>query len=566
MAVGISALCLLLVDVRPAVALGPVDGSFGGNGSAMVPSTGTQTPEQGRVLVDAAGRIVQVTRTALPPPSPGAGQGPTVVRYLDDGTRDPAFGNQGVAVPAVPGAEAGAVDAALLPDDRVLVLATTSGPVGGATVLVRYRADGALDPTWGSGGVSTVPASVGVTSLALRSDGRVVVGGATSTGSGTRAALVWFTPDGVPDPGFGPSGVDAGPSDGSWAWITDLAADADGSVVAVGSSAQSPARFVAGRIAPDGAFGPVFAGSDAMWLISQSNSGLQVAIAADGKVVATGNVPVPPPDPSVTIERSALVRFERDGTRDPTFFTLDLAGAVLGTPECCFFASQGLVLGADGSAVSTGWIESLVIGAGVFWGGETTRVGPGGHVVGSSVSRLVDDYYETTADVALDGQGRVLVAGSAHGSGRGMLPLGQDVVFVSRLGAAVPPVVPPAPVVTATAAGTSATLTLAPRSSTGPAITGYRISAPDGRTIVVAGDAKTATIDGLPAGKTSMLTVRAVDVNGVGPRATVQVTVAAAPTTPAPTTAEPVPMTSSTAVPVAASAARAVDAMPALAG
>ncbi|MFC6663578.1 delta-60 repeat domain-containing protein [Deinococcus multiflagellatus] len=119
-----------------------------------------------------------------------------LVRYNTDGSLDPTFGSGGKVITAVgPTNSTDDIRALQVQSDGKLVIAGRTTNVGGTTtndiVLVRYNADGTLDPTFGSGGkvITSVGGSTDsmdyANALQVQPDGKLVVAGHTAiTGSG----------------------------------------------------------------------------------------------------------------------------------------------------------------------------------------------------------------------------------------------------------------------------------------------------------------------------------------------------------------------------------------------
>jgi uncharacterized delta-60 repeat protein len=109
----------------------------------------------------------------------------TVVRYNTDGTLDPTFGGgTGTAISTF--GDRGAVASALVQQvDGKLVAAGESTSGGQARfALVRYNADGTLDPTFGAGtGIVTtlVRGYTHANALVLQPDGKIVAAGYSDT-------------------------------------------------------------------------------------------------------------------------------------------------------------------------------------------------------------------------------------------------------------------------------------------------------------------------------------------------------------------------------------------------
>src|SRR5262249_55921712 len=105
--------------------------------------------------------------------------------------------------------------------------------------VTRHNADGTVDWTFGQLGFTTVPFPRGgaqATSVALQSDGKLVVAGVFVAPGATRPdfALARLNPDGTPDSSFGTNGLvitDFGAPE----WASSVVVQADGSILAAGS-------------------------------------------------------------------------------------------------------------------------------------------------------------------------------------------------------------------------------------------------------------------------------------------------------------------------------------------
>jgi uncharacterized delta-60 repeat protein len=273
---------------------GKLDPSFGTKGKAMI---GFPAQSAGNVGVKyevpfqfTAGRIEMAA--ALGGKLVVAGS-TKVTRLLRSGKIDRGFGQGGsVAIPSLPGMSFVFASAAVDSLGRVVVAgsarplptSTTLDPLRSSAVVMRFNADGSLDPSFDGDGVlisdlgsepPTVPtgkyagASVGVRSIAVDSQDRLILtGGAVvkaSTcgpdGALSAAYVARLTQAGALDPEFG---------DGGLRQITDLASlgqaafTPSGSLVAVGAGNQrcgeeggGPAVVLTG-FGPGGAFDPSF--------------------------------------------------------------------------------------------------------------------------------------------------------------------------------------------------------------------------------------------------------------------------------------------------------------------
>jgi len=172
-----------------------------------------------------------------------------LARYGSNGSLDPSFGAGGKVITSFGGIDqASAVT--LQPDGKIVVAGQTDTGISIDFALARYMPDGSLDGAFGSGGRVTTNFTgssddVG-SAVALQSDGKIVVGGA----SNGNFALARYTPGGTLDTAFGTAGTVTTNLGGEDA-LHALALQPDGAIVAVGESAD---RFALARYQ---AFGPL---------------------------------------------------------------------------------------------------------------------------------------------------------------------------------------------------------------------------------------------------------------------------------------------------------------------
>lgn len=202
----------------------------------------------GRVISDIPGQFARANAMALQPDGKAVLAGfvfhsansydTLLVRYNSDGSLDSAFGTAGSAIldiRAIDHLEA----VALQPDGRIVAAGTTIGS-GGAPwnhLVVRYDANGTLDPSFGMGGiVAGAPSSLRYSyALALQQNGKIIVGGLAVDG-GVYFGLARHLADGTLDPEFGEDGTVV--TDFSFdrgAWVLGLDLQKDGRIIAAGT-------------------------------------------------------------------------------------------------------------------------------------------------------------------------------------------------------------------------------------------------------------------------------------------------------------------------------------------
>ena len=141
---GFILVCLVAVLAPLAVAAdqGDVDTSFGTNGYVLTDVVGGSVGNS-QIVVDGSGRlVVGGFNTSVNPFSS------YVVRYLADGSLDTSFGTNGITAPIE---DFRTEDVALDSSGRILVAGQRDAKFG----LARYTTDGVLDTSFGVNGVVT---------------------------------------------------------------------------------------------------------------------------------------------------------------------------------------------------------------------------------------------------------------------------------------------------------------------------------------------------------------------------------------------------------------------------
>lgn len=239
--------------------------------------------------------------------------------WAADGDLDPGFGTGGKVTTPFPG---GAFGAAVAVDQvgRIVVAGAAAGASStGEIALARYDAGGDLDPTFGDGGRVTTPIAGGngdeARSVAIQENGRIVVAG---TDSMRRFAIVRYRADGRLDPSFGGDGrvtTDFAPGD-DVAW--DVAIQTDGKIVAVGGAGFGQQGFRLARYRRDGALDPTFGADGKVVTRYHGANARAVALQRNGRIVVAG----------YNSRGLALARYRPNGRLDRSFAGDGTVGAV----------------------------------------------------------------------------------------------------------------------------------------------------------------------------------------------------------------------------------------------
>lgn len=223
-----------------------------------------------------------------------------IFRFDRSGHLDPGFGGAGEATqPLHPGRSA-PVAVAVQPDGKVVV-ATEGGKVEGGQELrvARYLADGALDPGFGSGGVSTLnlPTQTRPADVLLGPSGTITVGspyccvgGTTLFGEGF--SLVRLLGDGQPDPGLAGAGAVRFPTPGAEGLVESMALAPDGDVFVLFEERTETVSTVdnLAKVMPDGSLAGNFGQGGRLRTYLRVGSVEPKAIAVDGqgRIVGAG--------------------------------------------------------------------------------------------------------------------------------------------------------------------------------------------------------------------------------------------------------------------------------------
>ncbi len=195
---------------------GTLDTSFGIGGKVVIPFDlvpgGTDNAHA--VAVQRDGKIVVVGGAE----TLGLDIDFAVLRLEPDGDLDPTFSGDGKSI--IPFNLSGsftdsATAVAIQPDGAIVIVGPVDGKKGNIDFgIVRLEADGDLDPTFGSGGMTTFDFNLGGVkndtprTVALQDDGKILVAGGVDGSVGNDDfGVLRLTSGGDPDPSFGLNGI-----------------------------------------------------------------------------------------------------------------------------------------------------------------------------------------------------------------------------------------------------------------------------------------------------------------------------------------------------------------------
>jgi uncharacterized delta-60 repeat protein len=339
-----------------------------------------------------------------------------LLRYLPNGARDTTFGHGGFA--AFPAGVGGDFEPklAMQSDDKIVAATDGTAPSGAsAFAVIRFTANGALDASFGSGGVATSTFGAigvqGAQDVLVQGDGKILAGGegVSNTVEGEfDGGLVRFNPDGSVDQGFGTGGQVLVRNDP----FTALGLDASGDIFTL---SVQPGATSAGRLEFSPAGHPDTSVTPAA-ITASSRGSLAAFLPSGGFVISgeafpdgfkDGDLQVSRYNPSDSLA-SATAPFDWGKAIDPRS---DGAGA--------------LALQANGQAL---------VSEGGFQGGQKVARYNGdasfdaGFGIGGVASTQVQDN-DSAAVLLTQADGKILAIGSAQNTTTGVV----DVLLVRYL-------------------------------------------------------------------------------------------------------------------------------------
>lgn len=318
----LAGLLALLMPPSVAMAAGPgnLDPNFGNGGKTVVDFSGSFGFDAGNgVAIQKDGRIVVAGDIFK------NNHSFALARFTADGKLDKSFAGGTITLDFGVDSFDAAAAVAIQKDGKIVVAGfSAANNLDGDFALARYDTNGTLDRSFSADGKVTTDlgANDRATALLIQPDGKILVAGGVDTifdNFPEMFALARYNADGTLDKTFSGDGklvTDLGNGiDGASA----LALQADGKIVAAGSSAANVTSidFAVARFLPNGTFDKGFSGDGKTFVNFGSNNSDQafgLALQPDGGIVVAG-VSV---DPRYAF-LFALTRLTPDGRLDSRF-------------------------------------------------------------------------------------------------------------------------------------------------------------------------------------------------------------------------------------------------------
>lgn len=297
---------------------GTLDASFGSNGHVF-PS----------LLFDPFAVVIQPDHKIVAGGAIDGGFG--VARFNPDGSLDSTFGVGGAVTIRFPlgrPTDDKIWDLALQSDGKIVAAGDVDD--GHWFALARFNADGTLDTTFGQGGEVMPGMSPGIErafAVAVQADSKIVALGEIDDSTGVSFALARFKANGDLDETFGTGGRVFTNFDTA-ATGTSLVIQPDQRIIAAGFTGH---QFALARYLSDGTLDPSFEiDGKVITFFNGDGACTEIALQKDGKIVAAGRLTTPAAGVDFI-----LTRYNSNGELDNTFGTLGKVVTDFGSNEFC---------------------------------------------------------------------------------------------------------------------------------------------------------------------------------------------------------------------------------------
>jgi uncharacterized delta-60 repeat protein len=301
------------------------------------------------------------------------------------------------------------------PDGKIIVGGSTYNGLNGDFALIRYNTNGTIDGSFGDNGyVRTDFGSGGIyhtesiVALALQTDGKIIALGTTITTSPLGDfAIVRYNNDGSPDSSFGTNGIVLADI-GGIDQPTCLALQADGKIVVAGSSLNgSYLDFSLARYDTYGNLDSSFDGDGKLISSFSVRDDYLNAIA----IQADGKIVVAGQTNVDFIGEFALARYNTDGSPDNSF---DTDGKVVLSVGSSAETINGIALQTDGKIVVAGYGHNSASGNNDFMVARFLANGSPDNTFDGNGSAVtpVGPGHDYATSVVIQSNGEIVVAGN----------------------------------------------------------------------------------------------------------------------------------------------------------
>ncbi len=276
----------------------------------------------------------------------------TVVRYNTNGSLDTSFDTDGIVTTAIGASDDAVFSIALQSDGKIVAAGHTYNGSNYDFALVRYNTNGSLDTSFDADGKVTTAIGAGndlAQSMALQSDGKIVVAGYSVIGGNNDFAVVRYNTNGSPDTSFDTDGIVTTAIGASDDYALSIALQSDGKIVVAGHTYNGGNYdFAVARYNTNGSPDTSFdADGKVTTAIGAGGDFIRsVALQGDGKIVAAGYS-----DIGGNID-FAVVRYNTNGSLDTSFSGDGIVTTAIGASSDVV---TSVALQSDGKIVVAGY-------------------------------------------------------------------------------------------------------------------------------------------------------------------------------------------------------------------
>lgn len=184
------------------------------------------------LAVQADGKFVVVGRS-----DNGSNYDIAVARYNADGSLDTSFSGDGKVTTGIGTGDDSGQSVAIQADGKILVAGYSYNGSNNDFAVVRYNVDGSLDSTFSGDGKLTRAIGSGydmASAVTILADGKILVTGSAQNGNAYDTAFLRYNPDGSPDTSFDGDGILTSANRGSNDTGESVAVLSDGKVLIAG--------------------------------------------------------------------------------------------------------------------------------------------------------------------------------------------------------------------------------------------------------------------------------------------------------------------------------------------
>jgi uncharacterized delta-60 repeat protein len=275
-----------------------------------------------------------------------------LIRYNSNGSLDTSLDTDGKVITNFGNANSKCSSIALQTDGKIIMAGNSQNGTITEYSLTRYNSDGSLDATFDTDGkvITTIGfADDGGTSIAIQNDGKIVVAGFSYNGTNYDFALIRYNSNGSLDTSFDTDGKVTTDIGGYLDQILSLVIQPDGKILVAGVSGtinNNNFYFALARYNSNGGLDTTFDADGKVTTSIGVNAFINsIALQNDGKIVATGS------SYNGSNYDFAIARYNSNGSLDTTF---DTDGKVISAVGSSTDYSYSVVIQNDGKIVVAG--------------------------------------------------------------------------------------------------------------------------------------------------------------------------------------------------------------------